>query len=83
MPLHYNKEFTMGNTENIEAERDYLHLLRNRHLQWMKEAIDPEIYRAHGEILDLLEQTTERFEILLKALKSKEINNRATINPSF
>ena len=59
----------MGKTENIEAELDYLHLLRSRHLQWMKDAIDPEIYRAHGEILDLLEQTTERFQILLKALK--------------
>jgi hypothetical protein len=60
----------MGKTENIEAELDYLQLLRSRHLQWMKDAIDPEIYRAHGEILDLLEQTTERFQVLLKALKS-------------
>ena len=65
-----NKEFTMGKTESIEAEMDYLHLLRTRHLQWMKDTIDPEIYRAHGEILDLLEQTTERFEVLLKVLKS-------------
>ena len=59
----------MGKSESIEAELDYLHLLRSRHLQWMKDAIDPEVYHAHGEILDLLEQTTEQFEVLLRALK--------------
>ena len=58
----------MGKTESVQAELDYLRLLRSRHLQWMKDTIDPEIYRAHGEILDMLEQTTEQFEVLLRVL---------------
>ena len=59
----------MGKTESVREELDYLHLLQSRHIQWMKDTIDPEIYRAHGEILDLLEQTTEQFEVLLRVLK--------------
>jgi len=60
----------MGKIESIKAELDYLHLLRSRHLQWMKDTNDPQIYRAHGEIVALIEQTTEQFEILLKAMES-------------
>lgn len=61
----------MGNwtkLESVEAELDYLYLLRRRHREWMEDTKDPEIRGTHREIIDLVEQMTDRFEILLEAL---------------
>ena len=58
--------------ESLEAEYDYLHLLRERHLQWRSNTNDPEIRRMHGEIIDLIKQLIDRFEILLDALQGQK-----------
>jgi len=58
--------------DSLEAEHDYLHLLRNRHLEWMNNTNDPEIHRMHREIIDSIKQMIDRFEILLEALQRDE-----------
>jgi len=57
--------------ESLEAEYDYLHLLRERHLQWMSNTNDPEIRRMHGEIVASIKQLIEQFEILMDALEKQ------------
>ena len=57
--------------ESLEVEYDYLHLLRERHLQWMSNTNDPEIRRMHDEIIDSIKQLIDQFEILMDALEKQ------------
>jgi hypothetical protein len=61
-----------GKLESLEAEYDYLHLLRSRHLQWRSDTNDPEIRRRHGEIVDSIQQLIDQFEILMDALQKQK-----------
>jgi len=54
--------------ENLRAEQEYLNVLRNRHLQWMNNADDPEIGRMHGDIVAVIKEMEDRFGILMEAL---------------
>lgn len=57
--------------EDLQAQRDYLLLLRDHHLLWSKSTDDPSIIRMHIEIIDLLYQMEVRYEDLQAVLLSQ------------
>jgi hypothetical protein len=66
LEARYLREMKM---ENLIAEQEYLNVLRNRHLQWMNNADDPEIGRMHGDIVAVIKEMEDRFGILMEALQ--------------
>jgi len=55
--------------ELLKEEQAHLHFLRERHLRWMHALDDLEISHMHRAIADLIQETTDRFGILLEALE--------------
>jgi hypothetical protein len=64
--------FRPSKIDSLEAEHDYLRLLRERHSQWMSNTNDPEIRRMHSEIVNLIEPLIDRFERLLEVLREQK-----------
>jgi hypothetical protein len=51
---------------SIQNQLELLELLHRRHSAWGRENVDLEILQAHHEIIDLLEQTMNKYVTLLK-----------------
>jgi hypothetical protein len=51
--------------ESLIVQLDFFDALRNRHILWANDTIDPEIIRAHLEIVDLIIQTRTKYKRLL------------------
>jgi hypothetical protein len=72
MSAHRSSYFRPSKIDSLEAEHDYLHVLRERHLQWTSNTNDPEIRRMHSEIVNLIKPLIDRFERLLDALQEQK-----------
>jgi hypothetical protein len=57
--------------ETLEAQQKHLLLLREHHLQWMKEADDPKIGSLHADVVDSIRETEHRCATLLRALQAQ------------
>jgi hypothetical protein len=55
--------------ESLQTQYEYLKLLRLRHLQWMNSADDPPVANTHHEVVELLQQITDRYQRLFDALR--------------
>ncbi len=51
--------------ESMRAGLDFLDALQMRHLGWVEDTNDSEITRIHTEIIDLIQQTRNRYNRLL------------------
>ena len=63
--------FSMFNRDHLKKNSilqhlDMVEMLRSRHETWVSERLDPEILQAHYDILNLLEQTKNKYDELLK-----------------
>jgi hypothetical protein len=58
--------------EHLSIQRDHLLFVRERHLQWMGDAPDPEIRALHHRLADLLEQAEAQYENLIAALQNAQ-----------
>ena len=54
---------------DLQAQHQYLLLLRDHHLLWIKNTNDREIIRMHNDIINLIKQIEDRYGALLEALQ--------------
>jgi hypothetical protein len=55
-------------TESLQTQREYLNILRLRHLQWLSSTLDGDVQAVHLEIAELIEKITDRYQHLLDGL---------------
>jgi ribosomal protein L30/L7E len=67
MSFPYTPDLQDEKIESLQTQREYLNLLRLRHLQWMTLADDPQAEDTHREIAGLIEKITDRYKHLLAA----------------
>jgi len=51
---------------SILTHLEMLEMLRSRHQMWATERLDSEIMQTHYDIIDLIEQTSNKYNELLK-----------------
>ena len=74
-------------TESLQTQREYLNILRLRHLQWLSSTLDGDVQAVHLEIAELIEKITARYQHLLDGLpEEKDISpppaTQAQLTPS-
>ncbi|HJR79418.1 MAG TPA: hypothetical protein VJ821_05045 [Anaerolineales bacterium] len=57
--------------ESLQTQREFLDLLRRRHMNWMDSANDPDVKLLHLDIADLLHKITDQYGQLLAALEDQ------------
>jgi ribosomal protein L30/L7E len=67
MSFPYTPDLQDEKIESLQTQREYLNLLRLRHLQWMTVADNPRAQDMHREIAGLLEKITDHYKRLLAA----------------
>ena len=55
---------------DLQAQYEYLLLLRDHHGLWIKQTNDREIIRMHHDIVDLIKQIEDRYRVLLESLQA-------------
>lgn len=75
MSFPYTLHLQDEKLESLHTQRDYLNILRLRHLQWMNSADDPQTGVVHQEIAQLIEQVTAQYNHLLDALQPRDIGS--------
>ena len=55
---------------DLQAQSEYLILLRDHHLLWINNTNDREIIRMHSDIVNLIKQLEHQYEALLDALQT-------------
>ena len=55
---------------DLMLQYEYLLLLRDHHELWIRQAPDPEIIRMHRDIINLIKQLEERYQVLLETLQT-------------
>jgi hypothetical protein len=68
MSFPYTPDVQDEKIESLQTQREYLNLVRLRHLQWMSSADDPQIQPVHQEIAELIETITDHYSHLINAL---------------
>jgi hypothetical protein len=58
--------------ESLETQREYLNILRLRHLQWISSMLDGDLQSVHLEIAELIEKITDRYNHLLDGLHQEK-----------
>ena len=56
---------------SILRHLEMLEMMRSRHQMWATEGPDSEIMQTHYDIIDLIEQTSNKYDELLKLYGSK------------
>ena len=61
------KKISLNQTHinHLIAQRDHLLLVRNFHFRQMEETNDPETWRTHHQLADLLQQSADLYDVLL------------------
>ncbi len=54
----------------MQEQHEYLLLLREHHLLWIKQTHDHEIIRMHHDIINLIKQLEDQYGTLLDALRT-------------
>jgi hypothetical protein len=67
MSFPYTPDLQDEKIESLQTQREYLNLLRLRHLQWMSSTLDGDIQSVHLEIAGLIEKITDHYKRLLAA----------------
>ena len=62
-------------TETLQAQYEFLNLLRRRHLQWANSTNDPQIKRWHLAIVEQLQHMADQYSGLLASLSVLEQKN--------
>jgi ribosomal protein L30/L7E len=65
MSFPYTPDLSDEKIESLKTQREYLNLLRLRHLQWMTLTHDPQAEDMHREIAGLIEKITDHYKRLL------------------
>ena len=70
---HPPKKISLNQTHinHLIAQRDHLLLVRNFHCRQMEETNDPETWRTHHQLADLLEQSADLYKVLLDAAQNE------------
>ena len=68
MSFPYTPNLLDEKIESLETQKEYLNILRLRHLQWMSTADAPGVEAVHREIAGLIEQIGDRYKALLDEL---------------
>jgi len=55
---------------DLQAQSEYLILLRDHHLLWINNTNDREIIRMHSDIVNLIKQLEHQYGALLDALQT-------------
>jgi len=58
--------------ESLSTQREYLNLLRLRHLQWLNDTLDADIQEVHLQTAELIQQITDHYDRLLGALRNQQ-----------
>ena len=58
--------------ESLQTQREYLNILRLRHLQWLSSTLDGDVQSVHLEIAELIEKITDRYQHLLDGLPQEK-----------
>jgi hypothetical protein len=58
--------------ESLSTQREYLNLLRLRHLQWLNDTLDADIQEVHLQTAELIQKITDHYDRLLGALRSQQ-----------
>ncbi|HEX9332167.1 MAG TPA: hypothetical protein VF896_09780 [Anaerolineales bacterium] len=56
--------------KDLQEQHEYLLLLREHHLLWIKQTHDHEIIRMHHDIINLIKQLEDQYGTLLDALRT-------------
>jgi hypothetical protein len=56
--------------ERLQRQLDFFDTLRSSHRLWLEETDNPEIARAHSEIISLILQITDKYKGLLDMCKN-------------
>ena len=56
--------------EHLKRQSEYLMLIRDRHLGWMRETMDPKIRELHYRLAQELEQMLYEYAELVEALEN-------------
>jgi len=68
MSFPYTPNLLDEKIESLERQKEYLNILRLRHLQWLSTADDAEVEAMHRQIAGLIEEISDRYTRLLNAL---------------
>ena len=68
MSFPYTPNLLDEKIESLETQKEYLNILRLRHLQWMSTADAARVEAVHREIAGLIEQISDRYKALLNEL---------------
>lgn len=66
MSFPYTPNLQDAKYESLQTQFDFLNLLRLRHMNWMSAADDLRVRHRHQEIVDLIDQITDRYSELLR-----------------
>jgi hypothetical protein len=69
MSFPYTPNLKDEKLESLRTQYEFLNLLRLRHLQWMNTADDSQVEGLHLEIAELIEQITDSYQELLRAVR--------------
>ena len=69
MSFPYTPNLKDEKVESLQTQKEYMKLLRLRHLQWMNSADAPGTESMHREIAGLIDEITDRYNHLLDDLQ--------------
>ena len=69
MSFPYTPNLKDEKIESLQTQKEYLRLLRLRHLQWMNSADAPGTENVHRELAGLIDQITDHYNHLLDAMQ--------------
>jgi hypothetical protein len=72
MSIPHTPDLENEKIESLSTQREYLNLLRLRHLQWLNDTLDADIQKVHLETAELIQKITDNYDRLLGALRSQQ-----------
>lgn len=72
MSIPHTPDLEEEKIESLSTQREYLNLLRLRHLQWLNDTLDADIQKVHLETAELIEKITDHYTRLLDALHNQQ-----------
>ncbi len=72
MSFPYTTNLQDEKIESLQTQQEHLNLLRQRHLSWLNSTGDGRGRELHQEIIELLEEVTDRYSQLLHVLHGRQ-----------